>query len=171
MRIADEIKQEDIKGIEEDRDIFFALISGKTVTEEVETSRGTFTVKFPKQKDLLYIDRRVAAMRAGLPASAFDASSTFSMQKTAFLDAVIESGPDWFNKLKKKSPSFTWEEVPDADFIDEVYVKAWEFREKVQGKFRQDKEAGAAGASDGEELSSPVADGLFSGVAAAVRRD
>ena len=171
MRISDEIRQEAIGEIDEDRDIFFALISGKTVTEEIETSRGVFTVKFPKQKDLLYIDRRVAAMRAGLPASAFDASSTFSMQKTAFLDAVVESGPDWFNKLRKKSPSFTWEEVPDVDFIDEVYVKAWEFREKVQAKFRQDKAAGDSGAADGAELSPAVDDGLFSGVAATARRD
>ena len=171
MRISDEIKQEPIGEIEEDRDIFFALISGKTVTEEIETSRGVFTVKFPKQKDLLYIDRRVAAMRAGLPASAFDAASNFSMQKTAFLDAVVESGPEWFNKLRKKSPSFTWEEVPDVDFVDEVYVKAWSFREKVQGKFREAKDAGNIGAADGAELSPAVDDGLFSGVAAAVKRD
>lgn len=41
MQITDEIKQEETGGIEEEeRDIFFALISGKTVTEEVETSRG-----------------------------------------------------------------------------------------------------------------------------------
>ena len=61
--------------------------------------------------------------------------------------------------------------MPDVDFIDEVYVKAWEFREKVQGMFRQDKEKGDSGASDGAELSSPVDDGLFSGVAASVKRD
>ena len=171
MKIADEIRQEETGEIEEDRDIFFALISGKTVTEELETSRGAFVVKFPKQKDLLYIDRRVAAMRAGIPASAFDASANFAMQKTAFLDAVVESGPAWFNRLKRKSPSFTWEEVPDTDFIDEVYVKAWEFREKIQAMFRQDKEEGDTRASDGAELSPAVDDGLFSGVAATARRD
>ena len=171
LRITDEIKQEDPGKIEQERDIFFTLISGKTVTEEIETSRGTFTVKFPKQKDLLYIDRRVAAMRAGLPASAFDANATFAMQKTAFLDAVVESGPAWFESLKKKNPAFTWEEVPDVDFIDEVYVKAWTFRSKVQSSFRRNEAKAGDGVSNGQELPASVDDGLFSGVAASSKRD
>ncbi len=169
MKITEEIKQEEIQEIEEDRDIFFALISGKTVTEEIETSRGNFTVKFPKQKDLLYIDRRVAAMRAGLPASAFDSSANFALQKVAFLDVVVEAGPEWFNKLKKKN-TLIWEEVPDTDFIDEVYVKALSFREKVQAMFGQDKAAPDGGDTNNEELQASLGDGLFEGVTVSAKQ-
>lgn len=82
---------------------------------------------------------------------------------------VVESGPAWFNKLKKKSAGLVWEEVPDTDFVDEVYVKALSFREKVQASFRQDKAASDSGASDSEELQASVGDGLFEGVAVSAK--
>ena len=170
MKLSDEIKRNDDE-LSKDKqdDIFFTLLSGKTVSEEIETSRGMFTVKFPKEADMLYIDRRVSAMRAGIPAAWFDDNANFRMQKIAFLDVVIESGEDWFNRLKKKN-TFTWGDMPDADFIDEVYVKAWTFRNKVQASFRSHEGDAAGGASDGADVSAAVGDGVFSGVAASVER-
>lgn len=100
MEITEEIKQADVFDDEKQEDIFYALLNGKTVKETIETSRGKFVVKFPKQKDLMFIDRKIAAMRGGLPASSFDDMANFAMQKVAYLDVVIESGENWFNNIK-----------------------------------------------------------------------
>ena len=170
MEITEEIKgKDDVFDDEKQEDIFYSLLNGKTVKETIETSRGKFVVKFPKQKDLMYIDRRIAAMRGGLPASRFDDMANFTMQKIAYLDTVIESGETWFNNIKEKNKNFTWGDMPDTDFIDEVYVKAWSFRLKVQGKLKRDEGTTDKGTSVKEGVSETVDDGLFSGVAGKVK--
>lgn len=169
MEITDEIENEEITKEEQD-DIFFTLLSGKTLKEEIETTRGKFIVKFPKQKDLLYIDRRVAAMRGGLSAESFDSNATFTMQKVAFLDVVIESGESWFNNLKKNK-NFTWGDMPDVNFIDEVYVKAWSFRLKVQDQLKRHEAKADSGITDRADISSSLDNGLFSDVAGSAQRD
>ena len=168
MELTEDIKHE---AFDDDRqeDIFFSLLNGKTVKETIETSRGKFVVKFPKQKDLMYIDRRIAAMRGGLPAHSFDDMANFAMQKVAYLDVVIESGEPWFNKIKEKNNSFSWGDMPDTDFIDEVYVKAWSFRLKVQGNFKGDEGKADRRTPVKEDIQETVGDGLFSGVAASVK--
>ena len=109
MEITDEIKSgNEVFDDEKQEDIFYSLLNGKTVKETIETSRGKFVVKYPKQKDLMYIDRRIAAMRGGLPASSFDDMANFAMQKVAYLDVVVESGEPWFNNVKEKNKSFSW---------------------------------------------------------------
>lgn len=170
MEITEEIKQAEVFDDEKQEDIFYALLNGKTVKETIETSRGKFVVKFPKQKDLMFIDRKIAAMRGGLPASSFDDMANFAMQKVAYLDVVIESGENWFNNIKEKNKSFSWGDMPDTDFIDEVYVKAWSFRLKVQSNFRGNEEKTDKGTVVEENVSETVDDGLFSGVAGKVKR-
>ena len=103
MEITEEIKQDETLMEEKRRDIFYTLLNGKTVTEKIETSRGEFVVKFPKQKDIMQVERRAALMRGGIPAESFDRNANFDFQKVAFLDVVVESGPDWFNSAKKKN--------------------------------------------------------------------
>ena len=169
MEITGEIKQAEVFDDEKQEDIFYALLNGKTVKETIETSRGKFVVKFPKQKDLMFIDRKIAAMRGGLPASSFDDTANFAMQKVAYLDVVIESGENWFNNIKEKNKSFSWGDVPDTDFIDEVYVKAWSFRLKVQSNFRGNEEKTDKGSIVEENVSETVDNGLFSGVAGKVK--
>ncbi len=169
MEITDEIKEADVFDDEKQEDIFYALLNGKTVKETIETSRGKFVVKFPKQKDLMFIDRRIAAMRGGLPASSFDDVANFAMQKVAYLDTVIESGEAWFNNIKEKNKSFSWGDMPDTDFIDEVYVKAWSFRLKVQADFGSHEKKADKGTTVKEDVSETVDNGLFSGVAATVK--
>ena len=127
-------------------------MSGKTYKETVETSRGNFVLKFPKQKDVMQIDRRVALMRGGVPAESFDAIANFNLQKVATLDVMVESGPKWYDNLKSKNPNFSWGDMPDGNFIDEVYSKAYTFR-------------AADKVSDGEGVPADVDNGLFSGVA------
>lgn len=169
MEITEEIKQAEVFDDEKQEDVFYALLNGKTVKETIETSRGKFVVKFPKQKDLMFIDRKIAAMRGGLPASSFDDMANFSMQKVAYLDVIIESGENWFNNIKEKNKSFSWGDMPDTDFIDEVYVKAWSFRLKVQSNFRGNEEKTDKGTVVEENISETVDNGLFSGVAGKVK--
>ena len=45
---------------DEREDLFTCLVMGKDVTSTVETSRGEFVVKFPKQKDVVSIGRVMA---------------------------------------------------------------------------------------------------------------
>jgi len=172
MELTEEIKNKDaVFDDKKQEDIFYSLLNGKTVKETIETSRGNFVVKFPKQKDLMFIDRKIAAMRGGLPASSFDDMANFAMQKVAYLDIVIESGEDWFNNIKEKNKSFSWGDMPDTDFIDEVYVKAWSFRAKVQSNFKHNEGKTDNGTADAEDVQDSVGDGLFSGVAATVKGD
>lgn len=163
LEITDEIKQDDSMTADEQDDLFYTLLSGKTVKKTIETSRGNFVVKFPKQKDLLAVDKRVCMMREGIPATAFDASANFNLQKVAFLDVVVESGDKWFNNLKKQN-EFSWRDMPDEDFVNEVYVKAWSFRQEVQAKLRGNETETDNGTTDEADVSAPVDDGLFSGV-------
>lgn len=170
MEITDEIEQKDILSESKQEDIFYTLLNGKTLKETIETSRGKFVVKFPKQKDLMLIDRRVAFMRGGVAAANFDEIANFTLQKIAFLDVVIESGEKWFNNLKEKNENFTWGDMPDTDFVDEVYVKAWAFRSKVQSELRGHEKKADTKLSDTEDVSDSVDNGLFSGVAASSKR-
>ena len=170
MELTDEIEQQEVFDEAKQEDIFYSLLNGKTVKETIETSRGKFVVKFPKQKDLLAIDRRVAYMRGGIPAMNFDEAANFALQKVAYLDVVIESGEAWFNNLKKNK-NFTWGDMPDVNFIDEVYVKAWSFRNQVQALFTENAADTDRAAAEQADVSETVGDGLFSDVAVSAQRD
>ena len=166
--IVDEINSEKAEALAEGKagDLFFAMLNGKTAQETIATSRGDFTVKFPKQKDLVTIARVAAFMRSGIPASSFDAAGEYEINKIAMLDVMVDSGPAWFNKAKE-SPNFSWRDVPDASFADEVYAKALAFRQSVQGQLKGAQEA-ADGKTDREipaGVPGDVGNGLFSGVA------
>ena len=169
MEIIDEIDLEDKEEIAEQGkdDLFFAMLNGKTVSEKVATSRGEFVIKFPKQKDIIAISRLAAFMRGGIPAGNFDPAGDYEIQKCATLDITVENGPAWFNKAKKKDQNFSWRNVPDAGFVDEVYAKALSFRQEVQNRLRGIKETSNGGTAEEVSGSLPddVGDGLFSGVA------
>jgi hypothetical protein len=170
MQITDEIKIEEKDTPEATDDLFFQLLNGKTVNEKIETSRGEFTVKFPKQKDIERIGILVAQRRMGIAARSFDTDTENAIYKCVVLDVVIESGPRWYENAKAKNENFSWRDMPDTDFIDEVYLKAHSFRQEVQKKFkRPDKPT--AGRDEHEELQTPVDDGLFSDVASPVGGD
>ena len=170
MELTDEIEQQEVFDEAKQEDIFYSLLNGKTVKETIETSRGKFVVKFPKQKDLFAVDRRVAYMRGGIPAMNFDEAANFALQKIAYLDVVVESGEAWFNNLKKNK-NFTWGDMPDVNFIDEVYVKAWSFRNQVQTLFTENEANTNRTAAEQADVSETVGDGLFSDVAASAQRD
>jgi hypothetical protein len=106
-------------------------------------------------------------MRAGIPAANFDAGGDYEIQKCATLDVMVESGPSWFNQAKKKDQNFSWGNVPDAGFVDEVYAKALSFRQRVQTRLKGIEEAPNGGAAEEIPGGVPenVGDGVFSGVA------
>lgn len=158
---------------EQERDMFFAMLEGRTWEDFIETSRGKFKVKYPKQKDLITIGRIAAFMRGGIPAAQFDESTEYEIQKCAALDVIVSGGPAWYEKAKKRDKNFSWRNVPDAHFVDEVYAKAQQFRQKVQEQLAGHKmpvaEEAAGEVSGG--ISSDVDNGLFEGVSSSAQRD
>ncbi|MDR0475754.1 MAG: hypothetical protein LBH43_19050 [Treponema sp.] len=174
MELCDEISLEENEVLPDEKvdDVFFSMMGGKTVTDTIKTSRGDFEVKYPKQKDIIRIAHFAAFMRGGMPSSVFDDSGNYEIQKCATLDVVITSGPAWFENAKKKNKNFSWRDVPDAHFVDEVYAKALQFRQTVQERFAENKEVvpGKTDEADAGGVPADVGDGLFSGVAGSVKR-
>jgi hypothetical protein len=122
--------------LEEKKDVlFFSMLNGNTVQETITTSRGEFVVKYPRQTDLITIGVVSAFMRCGLPAANFNKESDYEIQKCATLDVVVETGPEWFSKLRK-APDFSWRNIPDSNFVDEVYAKVLTFQQNVNTVFR-----------------------------------
>lgn len=165
MQVVEEIKKEDeVLEEKELNELFYKLARGKDVTEEIETSRGVFVVKFPKQKDLILAGRKAAFKRNGLSANALDYNSEQIVQKTSLLDIIVVSGPAWFENIKKINKAFGWEEMPDANFIDEVFAKAYMFRNKVQEQFEQQNETRNIDTDGNEDIPGTISKGLFDGV-------
>jgi hypothetical protein len=117
---------------EEKDDYFNKMVMGKDVTEEIKTSRGTFTVKYPKPKDMISIGKIAAYRRNYKPAEAFDAASENDNIMTATLDVVVVSGPEWYENAKKINKFFSFTEVPSRKFLSEFDSKAHSFREQVE---------------------------------------
>jgi len=163
MKITDEIKPGDGELSENTDDLFFQLLNGQTVSEQIKTSRGEFTVKFPKQKDIERIGLVVASRRMGIPAQSFDTGTENEIYKCAVLDVIVEGGPAWYENAKNKNPSFSWRDMPDGDFVSEVYLLAHSFRQSVQERLKR-PEKPAAGGNEREVLQASVDDGVFEGV-------
>jgi hypothetical protein len=118
---------------EEERDDYFTkMVMGKDVTDEIETSRGTFTVKYPKPKDTIAIGKIAAYRRDYKPAEAFDAASENDNIATATLDVVVVSGPEWYENARNANKLFSFTEVPSRKFLAEFYGKVYSFREQVE---------------------------------------
>lgn len=164
MELTKEIERKDELDEVKQGELFYELLLGQTVKETLKTTRGEFVAKFPKQRDILAVDRRVALMRGGVAAENFDAAGNFNLQKVAFLDVVIESGPTWFNKLKSREGGFSWGDMPDVNFVDEVYLKAWTFRSEVQKRLAEHEGKADSNVPDEKGVSKTVGDGVFSGV-------
>jgi hypothetical protein len=126
-----------------EKDEFFTnMVMGKDVTEEVDTGRGKFTVKYPKLKDMISIGRIAAHRRDYKPASAFDMQTEMYNIMASTLDVVVVSGPKWYEGAKDANKNFSFVEVPSREFISELYGKAYSFREQVDK--RLDSDSGAA---------------------------
>jgi len=169
----DEIKSDKEEPLSEGQkeDIFFTLLNGQTIKDTIQTSRGEFVVKFPKQNDMITIARGAAIMRTGIPAGNFDGTGEYEIQKIATLDVMVDSGPAWFNKLKKDA-NFSWRNMPDANFVDEVYAKALSFRQEIQAELRGITPNRDRGDTEkvSEGVPPNVGGNLFSGIAGKIKR-
>lgn len=167
MKIEETKKIDNVNENELD-DLFFAVINGKQITEEIGTKHGVFKVKYPSQKELIDIDVRAAKLRGGIPHENFSMTSNFRIQAIAALDVLVVDGPEWYKKAKQKNNSFTWGDMPDQDLCNEVYVKAWAFREEVQIKLNGvDEETNNGTDEIGSNIPENVDNGLFEGVTTA----
>ncbi|MDR1626511.1 MAG: hypothetical protein LBT33_08205 [Spirochaetia bacterium] len=149
--------------------LFYALLNGKAITETVSTSRGDFTVRFPKQRDVLAINTKAAFLHAGLPVGCYDQAAEYEIQKVATLDVLVTGGPKWYEGCKAKNKDFSWRDAPDVRFTDELFTKALTFRQEVQERLGQPEEK--AGGKNGQQgVQAPVGDGLFEGAAIPPKR-
>ncbi|MGP1440213.1 MAG: hypothetical protein ACTTJ3_05680 [Treponema sp.] len=157
-----EVKDTDNQNLSEKEreDIFTQLLLGQDATGEVETSRGTFTVKFPKEKDRLAIGRLMCVNRGGLPVNSFDIETENRNLICSTLNILVVKIPNWFEDAKKKVKNFSFEEVPDEEFLLELYQKACSFRDKVQESFREKGKANVNGISTAENMVNDVADNV-----------
>jgi hypothetical protein len=162
MQVTNEITPGDSDLSENTDDLFYALLNGKTVSEKIKTSRGEFVVKFPKQKDIERIGLLVANRRNGIPAQCFDTSSENEIYKCAVLDVMVESGPVWYENAKNKNQNFSWRDMPDGDFVSEVYLMAHSFRQETQAKFKR-PEKQIAGENERKDVQASVGGDVFSG--------
>lgn len=109
MQLVDKIDtRERVEKLTEERrdDFFVRMITGKDVTEDVETSKGVFTLKYPKAKDLLSIGRIAAFRRDFKPVDGYDAGTEMLNIMAATLDVMVVSGPRWFEDAKKQIQTF-----------------------------------------------------------------
>ncbi|MDR1837630.1 MAG: hypothetical protein LBQ89_08235 [Treponema sp.] len=145
MEVVDRVEtQERVEKLTEEQkdDLFTKLIMGKDVVETVDTSRGKFTVKYPKAADIIIIGKLAAARRGHKPPGAFDYETEMINMVASTLDAVVVSGPEWFETAKTANKNFSFLEGPSRGFLMELYGKAHSFREEIES--RLDKNGGSA---------------------------
>jgi hypothetical protein len=142
-------------------DLFTDLIMGKDATDEIQTSRGMFKIKYPRASDILTIGKLSAARRNYRPVESFDAETELVNVMASTLDVVVVSGPSWYEGAKTANPNFSFLEVPSQAFLAELYRKAYSFRGEVEQRF--DKAERPAGkrvpAEKGDD--DPVDGGAF----------
>jgi len=141
MKICDEVVNTEGKEVSWDNnadEVFLLMLNGNSVMETIKTSKGDFKAKYPKQKGLIIIGRKAAILRGGIPASALDALTEYEIQKCAVLDVIITGGPAWFETAKKDT-NFSWFNMPDSLFADEVYAKVLSFCAAVREKLKEVK--------------------------------
>jgi hypothetical protein len=168
MKIVDKIDAENkIEALtDSERDDFFTqMLTGKDVTGEVDTSRGRFTMKYPKTKDMLTIGKLSAYRRDYKPASAFDAETEMFNVMASTLDVMIVSGPPWFERARKTGKNFSFLEAPSHKFLSELYGKAYSFRGEVDERLDTEIRPAAEQVSAPEGVSAPAdGGGVFAGL-------
>jgi hypothetical protein len=150
---------------EEKDDFFTKMVMGKDVTDEIETSRGTFTVKYPKPKDMIAIGKIAAYRRNYKPVEAFDVTSENDNIMTATLDVVVVSGPEWYENAKKINRFFSFTEVPSRKFLAEFYGAVYSFREQVEKRLDEGETPADRRVPAEEGAHDDVDGGAFGGFA------
>ena len=167
MEVVDRIEsQENVERLTEEQrdDLFTKMVMGKDVTEETETSRGRFILKYPKAADHMRIGRIAAARRNHKPVGSFDDGAESVNIMASTLDVVVVSGPKWYEAAKKANENFSFMEVPSRAFLAELYGKAYSFREKVERRLDQAEGAADQRVPAEEGVGDAVDGGSFGGL-------
>jgi len=149
----------------EKEDLFTRMVMGKDVICDVDTSRGKFTVKYPKQRELYSIGKLMAFRRNGLPSESFDAVADRINLISSTLDVVVVDGPQWYKSAKSENKNFSFLEVPDDKFLEELYQKAYTFRAKIYESLNTKTGKDNPGVSAGSGAKDTVDSGPFEGLA------
>jgi hypothetical protein len=149
---------------EEREDLFTKLVMGHDVTTEIVTSRGTFTIKYPKTKDSLAIGRLMSFRRNNYPIESFDTAIENINIIVSTLDIVVVSGPAWFERAKKSASNWDWTMVPDTKFLRELYEKVSTFRLEVESGFSKTTTGGDTPVSTTKNTDETVDSGIFGGL-------
>jgi len=164
MQVVDRVEtQERVEKLTEEQkdDLFTKLITGKDVTEEIETSKGKFVVKYSKTADLLAIGKIAAYRRNYRPPECFDTETEMINMMASTLDIVVVSGPKWFEDVKTVNKNFSFLEVPSRAFLSELYGKAYSFREEVELRLDPPQGSGDKPVSAKESDDDTVGSGAF----------
>ncbi|MCL2556850.1 MAG: hypothetical protein FWE09_00060 [Treponema sp.] len=167
MQVVDKIEPRDGSGeMDEERrdDLFTSLIMGKDATEEAKTSRGAFTVKYPKPADILRIGRLAAARRNHRPPESLDDGSEAINVMASTLDVVVVKGPAWFESARKADPEFSFLNLPCRGLLAELYGKAHSFREEVERRLAEAGGNGDRPVPSQEGAADAVDGGAFGGL-------
>jgi hypothetical protein len=166
MGIVDRIDSQQVEKLMEEQkdDLFTQLIMGKDYVEEIETSRGNFTVKFARAADDLAIGKIAAVRRNFRPVEGFDDGAEMTNIMASTLDVVVVSGPKWFEDAKKLNKNFTFLEVPSRTFIAELYGKAYSFRDKIEKSLNEEGEPANQGVPSEPGGNGAMGDGAFEGL-------
>lgn len=168
MEVVNEIKKSDELEVftkEEQDDLFMQLVRGKDVTEKVETSRGEFIVKYPKQKDMISIGRLTAYKHRNLNVNCFDEDTEAMIKITSYLEVCVVDGPAWYKNARNEKSDWSWEDIPDSEFITDLFVKAQTFRQKVASTFTKNAESKTDRVSTDTSDTDTLDNGLFSDIA------
>jgi len=144
MKVVDRVEtQERVEKLTEEQkdDLFTKLIMGKDATEEIDTSQGKFTVKYPKTADAIRIGKIAAFRRNYRSPESFDGETEMLNMMASTLDVIVVSGPKWYEDAKSKNENFTFLEVPSRAFLTELYGKAYMFREEIEQRLNPQKGA------------------------------
>jgi len=139
-----------------DQELFDKLVAGEQITETIETSRGTFEIKYPLGIDFVEINKRKAILRGSVAPEMFNRAEDLDLEAYATLDQVVVTSPDWWKKLKSSI------HCPDQKLITDLYRRYLRHYEKVQ------QSISTPGPDDGkgktQDDDKVVGDGPFSGV-------
>jgi len=168
MKVVDRVETQDVvKNLAEEKkdDLFTDLASGKDATEEIETSRGRFTVKFPKPFDYMTIGKVAALRREYRPPSAFDAETEMQIMVASTLDVLVLSGPKWYEDAKAQNKKFSFADIPSGAFALELYGKAYDFIDKIEKRINPPQEGTEnKKAPDAEGDADAAESGAFDGL-------
>jgi len=145
-------------------DLFTKLLMGKDYTEEIKTSRGSFTVKFPKTQDHIKIGKIAAFRRNYQPVEGFDMGTESLNIMSSTLDVIVVEGPEWYENAKKLNANFSFMEVPSREFLAELYGKARSFREEIELRIDPRKESDNRSVSTAKSDDDPMDGGAFGNI-------